>query len=141
MGEDLIATCVYAVFDPATQAPTLANAGHLPPALMTDDGDVRLLDYHLGPLLGVPDTSYREQSVGFPSGHRLLLFTDGLVEHRGRHLDEGLHALHRWLESAHGPLDELCRNVTEALLDRSTQDDDVTVLAIANTQAKGRPTI
>ena len=141
MGEDLIATCAYAVFDPATQTLTLANAGHLPAALMTDDGDVRLLDYHLGPLLGVPDTDYREQSIGFPPGHRLLLFTDGLVEHRGRHLDEGLHALHRWLESAHGPLDELCRNVTGALLDRSTQDDDVTVLAIANTQAKGRPII
>ncbi len=132
MSQDLIATCIYAVVDRSAQSITLANAGHPPPAMRLPDGEVRLLQEPLGPPLGVPGGVYREQDVAFPAGVRVLLFTDGLVEHRSRAIAEGLEQLRAWLSSAHGSLHQLCDDVLTALLSPASQDDDVTLLALGN---------
>jgi serine phosphatase RsbU (regulator of sigma subunit) len=97
---------------------------------------VLLMDEQLGPPLGIPGGVFREHHVGFPAGTRVLLFTDGLVEHRSRPIEDGLEQLHGWLASAHGSLNELCDDVVAALLDPAAQDDDVTLLALGNIAAE-----
>jgi serine phosphatase RsbU (regulator of sigma subunit) len=136
MSPDLIGTCIYAVVDRSSQSITLANAGHPPPAVRRPDGEVLLMDEQLGPPLGIPGGVFREHDVGFPAGTRVLLFTDGLVEHRSRPIEDGLEQLHGWLASAHGSLNELCDDVVAALLDPAAQDDDVTLLALGNIAAE-----
>ncbi|MBY8877327.1 SpoIIE family protein phosphatase [Actinacidiphila acidipaludis] len=64
-------------------APDL-DAGHPPPLLVAPDGMVHRMDEH-GPLvhsaIGSPPRA--EGTRVLPAGGLLLLYTDGLVEHRG----------------------------------------------------------
>jgi len=132
MSQDLIATCIYAVVDRSAHVLTMANAGHPPPAMRSPEGRVLLLEQELGPPLGVPGGVYHEHEAAFPQGARVLLFTDGLVEHRSRAIEQGLEQLRSWLASAQGSLNRLCEDVLAAMLEPASQDDDVTLLALGN---------
>lgn len=72
-----------------------ANAGHLPPLLVDPDGTVRELvvgDPEM--VLGVvPDGRRTDAEVTVPRGSTVLLYTDGLVERRGEHLQAGVDRL------------------------------------------------
>lgn len=73
-------TLFYGVLDAERATLTYTNAGHLPPVLLTPDGEVRRLDTG-GALLGVfPKWKYEESMVQLGSGDRILLFTDGITE-------------------------------------------------------------
>jgi anti-anti-sigma factor len=94
----------------------------------------RLLDdaAGAGPVLGVPDRRpYREADVVLVPGTTLLLYTDGLVERRGEHLDLGLDRL----TAAAGRLAgtepaALTRELLGEVLADAAQPDDVAVLAV-----------
>lgn len=88
--EDQITTCVYAVYDPWHDSVRWSNAGHLPPALISADGGVRLLDDDLGVPLGVEGTTFEDADVVFRACDRLLLYTDGLVERHDTSLTDRL---------------------------------------------------
>ncbi|MFL6110173.1 MAG: SpoIIE family protein phosphatase [Catenulispora sp.] len=85
-----IATCVYAVYDPAQEALTWASAGHMPPALITPGGTATLLEDDLGMPLGIEEAVFDEKVEQLPAGTRLLLYTDGLVECHNAPLSERL---------------------------------------------------
>ncbi|NUR90216.1 MAG: SpoIIE family protein phosphatase, partial [Nonomuraea sp.] len=85
-----IATCVYAVYDPAEEALTWASAGHMPPALITPEGGSHLLEDDLGMPLGIEEAVFDEKVQELPAGTRLLLYTDGLVECHNAPLSERL---------------------------------------------------
>jgi serine phosphatase RsbU (regulator of sigma subunit) len=88
---DLYATAVVVVYDPATGAMRWSNAGHLPPILAIPGRGARLLDAVHGSLLGVQaDAPYAESSTEFPAGGLLVVYTDGLVERRGRDIQDAL---------------------------------------------------
>ena len=53
LGRPMLATCVYAVIDPASQSCTLSAAGHLPPVLAMPDGTTRVPDLPAGQSLGL----------------------------------------------------------------------------------------
>ncbi|MBQ0984783.1 SpoIIE family protein phosphatase [Streptomyces sp. F63] len=105
-------------------------AGHPPPLILGPDGTTRLLRGEPGLPLGVdarlprPDHTYH-----LPPGATVVLFTDGLVEHRDHPIDRGLDALAA-LAAAHAtaPLEDLCR----ILADEHPGDghDDMAVLAV-----------
>ena len=61
----------------------------------------------------------------------LVLYTDGLVEHRGRPIDEGLHALQEALASApaDGDAEAICEHLLQPLAAGSL-DDDVALLVV-----------
>lgn len=88
--DDQITTCVYAVYDPGLDSIRWSNAGHLPPALISADGGVRLLDDDLGVPLGLDGTTFDDADVAFRAGDRLLLYTDGLVERHDASLTDRL---------------------------------------------------
>lgn len=125
-GFDRAATCLTAIVDPAAGVVTLANAGHLPPAVVTSRG-VRLLDIPGGPPLGTGVGGYRSVSMPAWPGPVLLLYTDGLVERRGEDIDVSLSRLTALRPPPHGPLEELLDTVLDAL--GAGAEDDIALLA------------
>ncbi|TQK42691.1 PAS domain S-box-containing protein [Streptomyces sp. SLBN-118] len=130
------ATCLYAVYDPVSRHCALARAGHPPPALVTPDGRVHLLDIPAGPPLGLGGLPFETAELQLAEGSLLALYTDGLIQGRKRDIDESLADLSRTLAVPARSLDDTCRAVEGALLrGRPTDDfaDDVALL-IARTR-------
>ncbi|MBC2907853.1 SpoIIE family protein phosphatase [Streptomyces cupreus] len=128
------ATCLYAVYDPSRGLCTLSRAGHLEPALVHPDGDVEFPTVPGGPPLGLGGSlPFEATELRLSEGSGLVLYTDGLVEHRGRDIDEGLELLRRALAAApptHGRTpEETCKAVLEALLPERPRDDVALVVA------------
>lgn len=130
------ATCLYAIYDPVDRRCTMARAGHLPPALVDPDGAVRFLDLPAGPPLGVGGLPFESAEVVVPEGSELVLYTDGLVEERGRDIDEGMADLAAVLSRARGEPEEVCTEVLDALLGGRAADD--TALLVARTRVLPR---
>ncbi|MGW7453331.1 SpoIIE family protein phosphatase [Streptomyces sp. NPDC054787] len=129
LGEDEMATCVYAVHDPATGGCVVARAGHPPPAVVATDGSITFLDGPPGTPLGTGCQDFRTEEVRLPPGSLLVLYTDGLIEARHRDLDEGMAQLAQALRGARQPLEELCDGILERLLPHAQQDDVAMLLA------------
>jgi anti-sigma regulatory factor (Ser/Thr protein kinase) len=125
-----LATCVYAVFDPVGGTFCYASAGHPPPVLIHPDTGPELLDDRLGPPLGSGEPAFRERTLPLPTGTGVLLYTDGLVERRGRDLADGLATLLLVLNRRpvldETAVDELIDGLTEP--DR--YDDDLALLYV-----------
>jgi PAS domain S-box-containing protein len=130
---DRVATCLAAVVDPGAHSCVLANAGHMPPLLISADGSRGLIEVPVGPPLGVGALPagrerYRPISVAFEPGATLLLYTDGLVERRDRDIEDCLGELARLDVDPRRPLEQLL----DAVLNRfraQDSEDDVAVLA------------
>jgi PAS domain S-box-containing protein len=130
---DIGATCLYAVYDPVSRRCTLARAGHPVPALVTPDRAVEFLDLPAGPPLGLGGLPFEAAEMELPEGSLLALYTDGLIEVRGRDIDEGVDTLRQVLARSAPSLESACDAVLQALLpDRPT--DDVALL-LARTRA------
>ncbi|WP_190158615.1 SpoIIE family protein phosphatase [Streptomyces litmocidini] len=129
LGEDEMATCVYAVHDPATGGWVIARAGHPPPAVATSDGTVTFLDGPPGTPLGTGAHDFGTEEVALPGGGLLVLYTDGLIEARDRDLDQGMRQLAEALRPLDRPLDTLCDDVLRRLLAGPAQDDVAMLLA------------
>ncbi|WP_123458679.1 SpoIIE family protein phosphatase [Streptomyces sp. PanSC19] len=129
LGEDEMATCVYAVHDPATGGWVIARAGHMPPAVATPDGTITFLDGPPGTPLGTGAHDFGTEDVFLPGGGLLVLYTDGLIEARDRDLDQGMRQLAEALRPLDRPLDTLCDDVLGRLLAGSAQDDVAMLLA------------
>lgn len=72
-------TMVYAVLDPTKRTLTFANAGHLPPLLMTGSS-AQSLDVERGIPLGLGASDFSEVEVSLPVGSRLVFYSDGITE-------------------------------------------------------------
>ncbi|HZM78729.1 MAG TPA: PP2C family protein-serine/threonine phosphatase, partial [Candidatus Limnocylindrales bacterium] len=121
------ATCCLLLLDPGTGRARLANAGHLPPMLITDGG-VKPLE-HKAPLLGLQLPRPADLEMVIPSGATLLLYTDGLVERRSSSIQDRTAKLAGLAADVGADLDLYCRG----LVDRMTTppiDDDIAVVAV-----------
>lgn len=136
-----MATAVYAEIELGSGRMRFACAGHPPPVVVTSSGAVDVLWDGRSPPLGVPPNAGRQEGERtLEPGHRLLLFTDGLVERRDRAFDVGLAQLvaragPRWTWSLTDLVDDLCLTM---LADEGTRDD-VCLLAVALTGAEPGP--
>ena len=108
-----------------------SNAGHPPPVLLHPDGTSTVLEREPDLLLGVDPGSRRcDHTADLPDSSTLLLFTDGLIERRGKTLDEGLAVLRGALaDLGDRPLDELC-DVLLARMSPEAGDDDLAIVAV-----------
>ena len=107
----------------------LASAGHPPPLLLTEQA-VRFVELPTELLLGTGLGQQRATtSVALPPGSTLLLYTDGLVERRDRHLDDGLAALRAAATGLRATgIEELCDQLIADLVPHPS--DDVCLLAV-----------
>ncbi|MGH3285176.1 MAG: PP2C family protein-serine/threonine phosphatase, partial [Streptosporangiaceae bacterium] len=128
LGRPMLATCVYAVIDPASQSCTLSAAGHLPPVLAMPDGTTRVPDLPAGQSLGLGSGVYGQARIKFPPGAIIALYTDGLVETRTRSFDQGILALCAVLPCGPCQLETACDRLISSLAERF--EDDVTVVLV-----------
>jgi PAS domain S-box-containing protein len=123
------ATCLYAVYDPVSRRCTMARAGHPPPALVTPDGGVRLLDLPPGPPLGLGGLPFEATEVQLEENSLLALYTDGLIEAADHDIEVGLGLLRQALSSPADALEETCDQVLRTVLAGRPADDIVLMLA------------
>ena len=134
------ATLAYIAFDPGTLAVTLASAGHPPPLVVAPDGTTRYLEGEGGLPLGVDaGIAYTEHTEQLEAGSIVVLYTDGLVERRGRSIDDGLAALARAAELAPRDPDAFVDALVSQLLGAEARQDDVALLAIVLDSALAEP--
>jgi len=126
---ELSATAIVARYEPATRRLTWAQAGH-PAPLLCRDGRTAPMARPSGPMLGVvDDATYDRATLDLRVGDVLLLYTDGLIEHRGRGPEGGLDAVLTALDQSVAadpaqPLGPLLNR-----LRRANPDDDTCILA------------
>jgi sigma-B regulation protein RsbU (phosphoserine phosphatase) len=125
-----LATCVYAILDPATLTVRWASAGHLAPLVSSPCGATRLLASEPGPPLGaLPTPEYVDSVLQLRAGDALALYTDGLVERRGESIDAGLDALTA-IRGPHPSADAMCDLLMSTLVGNRPSGDDVTLLVV-----------
>ncbi|OLB73504.1 MAG: stage II sporulation protein E [Actinobacteria bacterium 13_2_20CM_2_71_6] len=122
-----MATLCLLLIDRATGAGLLANAGH-PPPLVSVDGKVEFLTERSA-LLGLRAERGPDVEMAIPHGGTLVLYTDGLVERRGEHIDVGISALARAAEHVETDLDEFCDRLL-AEVGPEHPDDDIAIVAL-----------
>ncbi|MGW4381132.1 SpoIIE family protein phosphatase [Kitasatospora sp. NPDC004531] len=139
--EALLATCVYAVFDPARRNLTVTKAGHIPPVLVVPGADAeparsggplpggagQVLDLPSGAPLGVGGVPFESIEMEIPDGSLLALCTDGLVESRDKDLDVGLGRLISVLEKPYASIQQACEAVLDTM-EQGREPDDVALL-------------
>ena len=80
-------TMIYAVLDPERRTVTFANAGHLRPVIIDASG-VHTIKTKPELPLGIREGSYSEHEVQLAVGSQLFLYSDGVIEARGRSSEE-----------------------------------------------------
>ncbi|WP_406261582.1 SpoIIE family protein phosphatase [Actinacidiphila glaucinigra] len=124
------ATCLYAVYDPATRECVMARAGHPPPAIVDREGRVTFPDLPTGAPLGIGlGDPFEAVELELPEGSLIALYTDGLIESRDGDIEEGMHRLGTALAEPDRSLEELCTLAT-ASLPAHAPSDDVTLLLV-----------
>ncbi|WFB10599.1 SpoIIE family protein phosphatase [Streptomyces sp. LX-29] len=124
-----LATCLYIVYDPTTGHARIASAGHPPPLVLRPDGGIETVDDVLGVPLGVGGCPFGTTEIELPENATLALYTDGLIEARGRDVEAGLSALRAELGRASGTLEAMADHIITRLLPDKPADDTVLVLA------------
>lgn len=122
---EVFATACYLTLDPTGHC-EVAVAGHLPP-LHVHGGHADLIDVLAGPPLGATATSlYRQVSFDLEPGACLVLYTDGLVERRGEHIDVSLDRLRETVRVVGPSID------ADSLADAMGENarDDVAILLV-----------
>ncbi|MEV6761232.1 fused response regulator/phosphatase [Streptomyces sp. NPDC051105] len=125
---EVTATVCLALIDPGTGRTRIANAGHIPPLILGDDGSAEYVKAS-GPLLGVglPHPPPTELVLG--PADRLLMVTDGLIETRGIDLTVSMEHLRSAAVGALPGLEALCDTLL-ACFGRD-REDDVALLALS----------
>lgn len=119
------ATVLIGELDLARQRLTLANAGHLPP-LLVRQGDASYLRVPTGTPLGITGPERPDSvTVEVQRGCTMLAFTDGLVERRGEHLEEGLERLRLASLRETGPVEKVLDRLAAELMPAGSADDTV----------------
>jgi hypothetical protein len=134
LGGDDLATCLCATLRHDADGSwrgEFSNAGHLPPLVVSRSGDARFLMSTPEPLVGAATTPMRTLTeFGLAHGDLLILYTDGLVEHRDEPIDRGLQRL---LDTATRldpvpNVDDLCHELVVDM--EPSGDDDIAVLCV-----------
>ena len=129
-------TALYGVLDTKTGDFSYARAGHEPPLLLPEKGDVHRLPHKPGMALGLwENIILDEYSISLPKGSLLVLFTDGMTDCRNPNGEPfGLERIKvtmsgLWSATAQKSCDQLFDTLM-MYQSGSKQDDDVTLVAI-----------
>ena len=129
--EPHFATCAYAVYDAVSGECELAVAGHLPPLLVHPDGTNELLDVNPAPPLGIGEGLVDSKRFTVEDGSLFVLYTDGLVESKGRDISDGMSRLQSTFGpgSQTRPLEDLCKASLDGVYSDHQRDDIAVLIA------------
>jgi PAS domain S-box-containing protein len=131
--ESQMVTLLYVVVDPTEGVARWVNAGHPPPLLVGGNGGTKFLEGGTSVPLGVmPFPNYEEMSAAIAPGSALVLYTDGLVEVPGAHIDDGLSRLAEQVREAPEEPQALCDYLLRRLVPERGTSDDVALLTLRN---------
>ncbi|TDQ00941.1 SpoIIE family protein phosphatase [Labedaea rhizosphaerae] len=131
--EDAWCTSVFcAVLDPVAAELVYSNAGHPPGLVAKNDGVIEVLTAGHGAVLGVVGKNSRSNArTDIGDAAALLLYTDGLVERRGRPFDAGVDQASALLaEHRARPAHEIADLIMTAMAPRDGFTDDVAMLVV-----------
>jgi PAS domain S-box-containing protein len=129
--ESQMATLIYVVVDPAEGEVRWVNAGHPPPLLVNGDERPQYLEGGSSVPLGVlPFPDFQEVAVPMDPGGTVVLYTDGLVERVGEHIDVGLGRLVAAVRRAPIDSEQLLDHVLSELVPATGTPDDVALLTL-----------
>jgi len=132
----MFVTVFYGIYNLTTGDISYANAGHNPPYVLKQNGQVESLPMALDPMVGAIDgMDYHECSLQLGQGDMLIMFTDGVTEAMNPSYEEfGEKRLEDTLAKV-GRHD--CREVVETIkaavatfTDGAEQSDDITIMVI-----------
>ncbi len=139
LDDSQMATLIYVILDPAEGSIRWVNAGHMPPLLVVGERMPHFLEGGRSVPLGVlPFPNFDENSVEVRPGATVVLYTDGLVERAGTHIDDGLAELANVVRAAPAGPDQLCDHILAAMVPDVGAPDDVALLALQNTAIEDR---
>ncbi|WP_430782232.1 SpoIIE family protein phosphatase [Actinoplanes sp. G11-F43] len=121
-----MATVVYAEVDLLSSEVAYACAGHLPPLLHEPAGSPQYLMQARSAPIGsrAGDRRRAEHRMRLAAGSRLLFYTDGLIERRGRAIDRGFEILAReYARLRDAPLKGLTAGLADTLVGKDHGDD------------------
>lgn len=130
-----MATLVYGIVDRGESRMRIARAGHPYPLLVHPERGATYLTSGGGPPLGVEGAevdSFPEHECGIEAGSTLLLYTDGLLERRGKRIRDPEWALAETASASAGDPETLCDNVIGRFVRARPSEDDVALLAVRN---------
>ncbi|HMF82626.1 MAG TPA: GAF domain-containing SpoIIE family protein phosphatase [Acidimicrobiia bacterium] len=126
---DEMATVLYAVIDPDRRRMTCSSAGHPFPFIASPSGEAAIVDARANPPIGsCADIQRGAVDVSLPLGSTVYLFTDGVVERRGEHIDVGLERLRNAVIA--GSPHRGCTRIVTQLMGDTQLEDDFAVLAL-----------
>jgi sigma-B regulation protein RsbU (phosphoserine phosphatase) len=119
-------------YDAASRSLTYSNAGHLPPLVMGNNGQVRRLDTS-GTVVGLFDgMSYDESTIGMEPGDMFIAYSDGVTEPENEFGEFGEERLIELIQRHRDqPLARISEVVTGAVTEwiaGGEQPDDVTLV-------------
>ncbi|MEW1648599.1 SpoIIE family protein phosphatase [Streptomyces sp. NPDC091219] len=120
------ATVCLILIEPGNRRIQIANAGHLPPLLVSTDNTSRYLTEH-GPLLGLNLPHPTATTAQLTPGDRLLMVTDGLIETRTSNLHQRMETLRTAASNAPAHPEALCDTLLHAFA--TEPEDDIIVFA------------
>ena len=132
------ATAVSVVLDVETGAMRFGLAGHPPPLVIGSDGSVTWLIDDPAPPLGVwpPGLQPSIGTATLAPGAVMLLYSDGLVEHRGYSIDDGMQqlaAVAARLATPQRSVEDILECILSDLTAESGTDDDIIVACVRMT--------
>lgn len=136
----MFVTVFYAIIDPASGALHYCNAGHNPPFIVSQNGEINRLE-HAGIALGVSEdwlekvSLYQDHSLPLKKGDMLVLYTDGVTEALSPNL--GFYGEKRFVDcikkNSHLPIKEFVQSIQQDIQNFSgdaERADDITIFAI-----------
>lgn len=133
----MFVTCWFGILNLSTGDLKFANAGHNPPIVCRNNGEIEYIKARSGLVLaGMEGIKYRKNEMKLEAGDRIYLYTDGVTE--ATNSDSELYGEERLknMISAAGETEpeKLCAYIEEdvdAFVGETPQFDDITMLAIA----------
>ena len=129
-----LATVLYAVIDPALDRMQVCLAGHFAPVIARPGRPAKLADVPPGLMIGIaPGERRRTGTVQIPPGTLVCFYTDGLIEHPGLPIDDGLTRLCHAVATQ--PPEAACAAVMAALVGSEAARDDIALLMVRRMRA------
>jgi phosphoserine phosphatase RsbU/P len=124
-----VATVLYAGFSPGLDLVRICSAGHYPPVVALPGRPAGLAEICSGLLIGAAlDVPRKVTTLNLAPGVLMCFYTDGLIERRGRSIDDGLARLCETVSAQ--PPDAACAAVMAALVGSQPVRDDIALLMI-----------